>query len=374
MDSRKKSKIKRINKGINKKEITKKMNIILKKQNKKYFRLKALCLFFILSSTLFSGCAGKNAIAKKRTGIYFDTVITITLYGNDEKYFDKCFELCDQYEKMFSTTVSESEIACINQNSKNGIYTTVSDETIELLKLGLKYSELSDGRFDITIGRLTSLWNFSGQSPENCIPSSKELSESIKDIGYDQINITGNKVLITNPNVSIDLGGIAKGLIADKLKEYLTAHNVKKGIINLGGNVLLIGSKPDGSNFNIGIQKPFATDGKMIAIVNTSDKSIVTSGVYERYFYQDDVLYHHILDVSTGYPVSNDLLSVTVISDNSVDGDGLSTTAFILGLDDGMEMIESIGNVEAVFVDKNNQIFLTSGLGMSDNVISIDKN
>ena len=342
-----------------------------KKRKIKRLELIILCLIFILFSTLFSGCVGNASIAKTETGIYFDTVISITLYGNDSQYFAKCFELCDRYEKLFSSTISDSEISCINQNSKKGISTTVSDETIELITRGLQYSELSEGRFDITIGNLTALWDFSSQSLENHIPSPDELKKCIEEIGYDQIEINGNEVLLTNPNTSIDLGGIAKGYIADQLKQYLTSHNVKKGMINLGGNVLVIGSKPDQTNYNIGIQRPFAKNGDVIAIVNTSDKSIVTSGVYERYFYQNGELYHHILDVSSGYPVSNELLSVTIISDNSVDGDGLSTTAFVLGLDDGMELIESIGDVEAVFVDNESHIYLTSGLWMKDDVIHL---
>ena len=336
-------------------------------------RKKAICLFYIaimlLSSICFTGCTDKKATITK-TDFYFDTVVTITLYNASEKNINECFSLCEKYEKLFSRTDENSEISQINQNSKNGIYTTVSDETLELIEYGIEYSRLSNGRFDITIGNLTSLWDFTEQTDKK-LPKEADIQAAVSNLGFSQIDIQGNEVLLTNPDISLDVGGIAKGYIADKLKEYLLSQNVKKGILNLGGNVLLIGTKTDGSNYNIGIQKPFDEDGLVIAVVNASDKSIVTSGVYERYFYLEDTLYHHILDTSTGYPVSNNLLSVTIISDNSIDGDGLSTGIFSLGMQEGIKLIESLPDVEAVFVDSEQNIHLTSGLKMDGNTIKL---
>lgn len=336
------------------------------RKSKKIFII--FCLFYTFIS--LTGCKENNTPISK-TNFYFDTVITITLYGSEEKYIDECFKICDRYEKMFSRTIADSEISLINTNSKNGNYTTVSDETLEVINYALKYSELSNGLFDITIGALTSLWDFSKDRDNHAVPTEETIENVIKNIGYAQVDIKGNDILLTNPNASIDIGGIAKGYIADKLKEYLLMNNIKKGIINLGGNILLLGTKTDGSNYNIGIQRPFDSEGKTIAIVNTKDKSIVTSGVYERYFYKDDVLYHHILNPETGYPIENSLLSVTVISDNSVDGDGLSTTLFALGIDEGLEMIETIKDAEAIFIDSDYKIHLSSGLKMQDSVITL---
>lgn len=305
-----------------------------------------------------------------KTGFYFDTVITITLYDYDDKLIDECFKLCEKYENMFSSTIKDSDISLINTNSQKGINTTVSDETIELITKSLKYCELSDGKFDITIGNLTSLWDFSTSSKEN-IPSFSDLEKYSKEVGYKQIEINNNEVLLTNPMIKLDVGAVAKGFIADKLKTFLTDKGITRGIINLGGNILLIGSKQNNKNYNIGIQYPFKSEGESILVVSTKDKSIVTSGIYERYFYKDDILYHHILDSSTGYPVYNDLLSVTIISSSSLDGDILSTTAYVSGLNDGIELIENIDGIEAIFIDNNYNIHITSGLTQSSNIVTL---
>lgn len=324
-----------------------------------------LVLFAILSVFILHD--NKNKTISK-TGFYFDTVITITIYNGDEKLLDNCFKMCEKYENLFSSTIPDSDISKINNNSKNGIATTVSDETLELINDGLKYCQLSEGAFDITIGSLSSIWNFT-DNYEGILPSSQDIRNAISSIDYKQIYINNNDILLTNPDASIDTGGIAKGYIADRLKEYLTKNGVKSGIINLGGNVLLIGSKPDKSNYNIGVQRPFGDEGDSILIINDHDISIVTSGIYERYFYKDNIVYHHILDTKTGYPIENNLYSVTIISDKSVDGDALSTCAFALGLDAGMEFIENLENVEAIFIDNNENIFVTSGLVKDENII-----
>lgn len=343
------------------------MNKIIKK-------IKSFVLIFsiIVTSLCTTGC-NQNQKTISRTDFYFDTVITITLYDSKESYIEECFQLCDKYEKMFSKTIPDSEISRINANSKTGNYTTVSDETLELIQYGLKYSELSNGKFDITVGNLTTLWDFEKASNESSLPSEELLQNTVKNIGYTQIDIKGNDVLLTNPDISIDVGGIAKGYIADKLKQYLYENNIKKGIINLGGNILLLGTKTDGSNYNIGIQRPFDTEGQTIAIVNANDKSIVTSGVYERYFYIDDHLYHHILDTKTGYPIKNNILSVTILSDKSVDGDGLSTSLFALGIEDGLNLIETIPGTEAIFIDTDYKFHLSSGLDKKDTKITFKK-
>ena len=336
----------------------------------KLFIKKFYILFIsIFSLIIFSSCTN-NSKQLTKTNFYFDTVITITLYNSNTDLIDECFDLCEKYENIFSNSIPESDISKINSNSKKGIPTLVSDETIELLNKSLDYCKLSNGKFDITIGSLSSLWDF-GTISKNTVPNSNDIENIVSNIGYEQIKINKNEVLLTNPNISLDLGGSAKGYIADKIKEHLLSKGVKKGIINLGGNILLIGSKENNSNYNIGIQKPFDKEGNTITVVSAKDKSIVTSGVYERYFYKNNILYHHILDTKTGYPVNNDLLSVTIISPNSVDGDILSTTAFLYGLEDGIKLIESLDGIEAIFIDSNYKLHLTSGLKDNDGIVSI---
>ena len=322
----------------------------------------------------YSGTAGKNASEGATvetaesaepvsgTDMFFDTVVTITLYGEDkQQYIDECFDLAGHYEDLFSNTVAGSDISRIND--ADGEYVEVDPETIELLKAGLEYGKISDGMFDITVGKLSDLWHFSENDGE--VPEEADIEIAVATIDDTAVSIQGNTAALTNPDAKLDLGGIAKGYIADRMKEHLKDEGITSGIINLGGNVVVIGSKPDGSQYKVGIQKPFSDQNDVIAYVQTDEISVVTSGVYERYFYVGDQLYHHILDLSTGYPADNGLTSVTIISENSVDGDGLSTTCFLLGMEKGMALIESMPDVEVIFITDQNEIQTSSGVGDS---------
>lgn len=200
-----------------------------------------ISLFLLYTALLFTGCNAASQEPISKTGFYFDTVITVTLYdaGADE-LLDDCFALADKYEKMFSATIDSSDISKINQ--AGGKPVTVSGETLELIQKGLKYGELSEGRFDITIGKLSLLWNFSEN--EGFVPDSADIAEAVSTIDYRNVTIDGSQVTLLDPDSAIDLGGIAKGYIADRMKEYLVAQGVTSGTINLGGNVLVIGEKP----------------------------------------------------------------------------------------------------------------------------------
>lgn len=327
----------------------------------KHKKIVSLCIVSILCGALFvgsSGCVPKNA-TYSNNNLFFDTIVTITVYDPDHvDYIQDCFDMARNYENMFSRTIKTSDISRIN--NANGDFVTVSDETLELLEIGLHYCEISDGAFDITIGALSDTWNFKDNT--GTIPTTSSLQSAIESVGYENIIIDGNKVALANPNSMIDLGGIAKGYIADQMKSYLEEKNVSSALINLGGNVLLVGNKTDGSKFQIGIQKPFDETGTALASVDIADCSLVSSGVYERYFELDGSLYHHILDTTTGYPIDNGLYGVTIISEESVDGDALSTTVFALGLEKGMELVEGLDNTEAIFVTDEMETVLSSGI------------
>ncbi|MGN0342002.1 MAG: FAD:protein FMN transferase [Roseburia sp.] len=327
------------------------------KKWKNYVKYTSFLLSLLLCFLSTAGCSNKEPISK--TGFYFDTVITITLYDNAQAdLLDQCFALAHRYELLFSTTIEESDISRINASAGEPV--TVSHETIELLQQGISYGDISGGRFDITIGALSSLWNFSDNS--GVVPEDENIQEALQTVDYHSIRIDGNTVTLLNPDTRIDLGGIAKGYIADHMKTYLCEHGVTSGIINLGGNVLVIGAKTDGSAYTIGIQKPFEDTGSAIASLKITDQSVVSSGVYERYFETDDTLYHHILDPQTGYPYNNHLLGVSIICDSSVDGDALSTTAFSMGLFQGMAFIESLPDTEAIFITDDYALHTTSGI------------
>ena len=307
--------------------------------------------FTLILSLILSACTPPpTSDPLTKSGFYFDTIITLTLYHTtDESLLNACFSIADACEKRFSATLPDSEVSQINQSYGSPV--TVSDETITLLKKGLEYCELSRGGFDITIGKLSSLWNFSESS--SSLPDPDAIEAAVSTVDYHGILISGNKVTLKNPDTAIDLGAIAKGYIADRMKEYLNEQGVTEGTINLGGNVLCIGPKQDGSNYRIGIQMPFEKQGTAAAVVEVTDQTVVSSGVYERYMTVDDRLYHHILNPATGYPYENGLLGVTVICRDSADGDGLSTTCFSLGLEDGMKLIESLPDTEAVFITED---------------------
>lgn len=330
---------------------------------------KRFLICLLILTLLLSGCTGQSNESISRSGFYFNTVITVTLYNNnDETLLNDCFALADKYENYFSATISGSDVAKINAAA--GAPVEVHDETIELLQKGISYGALSHGKFDITIGKLSDLWDFSTKAlvdeaeiDASYLPSDSEIQSALSTVDYQNIIIDGNMVSLKNPDASIDLGGIAKGYIADKMKAFLNEQGITEGTINLGGNVLVLGPKSDGSPYTIGIQYPFAEDGSPIASVQVTDQTVVSSGVYERYFKIDDILYHHILDTATGYPYENGLLGVTIITESSADGDALSTTCFALGLNDGMALIESLESTEAIFITEDYELHTSSGIG-----------
>ena len=317
----------------------------------KYKRLTALLSASIL---LLSGCSG---LPRERSQTYtdtlFDTVISVQIFDSvDEDVLKGCEKLCKKYDSMFSNKIEDSEISRINSAGGNPV--EVSKETIKLIKKGIYYSEMSDGVFDITIAPVSNLWDFKAETP--LVPSPEAIAEAVSHVNYENIIIRDNTVKLTDPHAGIDLGAIAKGYIADRIKDYLEEEGVRHAMINLGGNVLAMGSKLDGSDYNIGIQKPFDETGEPITSVKISDKSVVTSGIYQRYFKADGKIYHHILDPNTGYPCENNLYSVTILTDSSLTADALSTTCFLLGYDRGMKLINQLDNVDAVFITDDNQI------------------
>ena len=323
-----------------------------------YLQTVILSLLLLCGGVVCSGCKNKEPLT--RTGFYFDTIISVTLYDSSKtSELDHCFELAKLYESYFSATIADSDISRINASPGKPV--RVHDETIRLLEKGIYYAKLSSGKFDITIGKLTKLWDFQADDP--VIPDKKKIKKAAAAVGYSNIRIKGNDVTLEHTAAAIDVGGIAKGYIADEMKKYLVSCGIKSGLINLGGNVLTIGAKEDGDAYAIGIQKPFDDTGAMIAVAEVKDQTVVTSGTYERCFIQDGKVWHHILDVSTGYPVENDLLAVAVICENSADGDALSTACFVLGLEKGMELIESLEHTEAIFITSDYRLHGSSGIG-----------
>lgn len=328
---------------------------------KRYLKLlaaAALALLLSLSPILLSGCS-YNTKPVVKTGFYFNTVVILTCYGNQaEEILDQAMQLCSRYEKLFSRTVKNSDIWKINH--ARGASVTVDAKTALVLRKALEYAQLTEGKIDPTVTPLSELWNFSGDPP-GPVPDASAIEALLPHVDYRNIRIDGASVRLMDPEAEVDLGFIAKGYIADALKAFFLEKGVKSALINLGGNVLAVGEKPDGSPFYTGVKKPFGEAKETLAIVELRDRSLVSSGSYERCFEQDDVLYHHILDPSTGYPADTGLSGVTILSSSSMEGDALSTACFLLGLEEGRELIESLPDTEALFVTDDGSVYKTSG-------------
>lgn len=331
---------------------------------KKFSRLLAVMIFTVTLIITQTGCGGVEKVAK--SSYYMDTICEITIYDmedmseeNANAAIDSAFSLCADLEALISATIETSEVYQINE--AGGAPVKCSDAVIELLQMGIDYGDLSDGRFDITLGQVTDLWDFHGDNP--AVPSADVVEEALAAVDYRQIQLSGNTVTMDNPDGKINLGGIGKGYVADKAAGHLESLGVTSAIINFGGNIVAVGEN-SGDPFKIGIKDPNSETGEILGAVTVSDATVVTSGVYERCFEQDGKTYHHILDVETGYPVDSDVLSVTLTAPKGYSGvcDALSTTCLIYGVEEGMKLIEGADNIEAVFVDRDGKIHKTSGM------------
>ncbi len=315
------------------------------------FSTAVLCLCLVLAVPL-EGCT-RNEMPVSKTGFYFDTIVTVSLYGkNADETLDECMDLAARYDGLFNKNTKTSDIYKINHALGNPV--EVDPDTAELLNLALEFAASSDGKFDPTIGSVSSLWDFKSEDPG--LPDPESLAEALKHVDHRNLSVSGNTVTLSDPEASVDPGAIAKGYVADAMRSFCISKGITSGYINLGGNVLTIGSKPSGEAFVVGIKDPAPDSGTAITAVNSADSSVVTSGVYERCFTIDGVDYHHILDTKTGYPVKNNLLSVTVIGPSSATCDALSTILFIMGIDEGSEFIKNYEGYECIFIDEDKNL------------------
>ena len=322
-----------------------------------------LTLLFILLSAL-PGCAAPEKEKKSSVGFYLDTVITLTAYVDDQAVLEDALKECGRYERMLSRTIEGSDVW--NINHANGEPVEVSDDTLAILDVARQVSERSEGAFDVTIAPVSTMWDFT--SGAAVVPDAKDIEAAAELVDYSRITTEGHSVTLP-AGMMIDLGGIAKGYIADAVKGYLMERGVESAILSFGGNIVAIGLKPDGSPWKVGIQDIDQPTGNYMLVALNRGGSTVTSGIYERGFEADGVYYHHILDANTGWPVQNELASVTIFSESSMWGDALATAAFALGAEAGTALIESLPGIEAVFIARDRSVSYTSGAGeyMADN-------
>jgi thiamine biosynthesis lipoprotein len=319
-----------------------------------------LCISPLLTSCTKKASSSSEPISK--TEFVLGTLCTVKIFDNaPESVLDKAFERLHEIENKMTINAQSSEIMSVNSKSGED-FVKVSEDTFYVVETGKYFSELSGGGFDISIGPVVKLWNIGTDNAR--VPSQAEIDAAKPLVNYKNILLdkSQKKIMLKQKGMIIDLGGIAKGYAADEVYRILKENGVKHAIINLGGNVFAMGSKPDGSDWKIGIQNPFSSRGEFIGTVNVKDKTIVSSGVYERYFEKNGKRYHHILDTKTGYPVDNSLVSVTIITNKSINADALSTSVFVMGLEKGMKFVENLDDVEAIFITKESKVYITSGL------------
>ncbi len=327
---------------------------------KKHF---ACLILTVLNLLLLSSCGDEHRAASvcRIDGFYFDTYVELQLYGitDEDAAKEKCRQWMEELEACFSPSEG-SELFNLNHSyTEEQKEAPLSVDMRNVLSRSLYFCKLSGGAADPTIGSVSALWDFHSEAPAP--PSPEAVKEQLQHVGIANMELNENGLLLKDPETRLDLGYIAKGYIADCLKEKLeTELKVKSGIINLGGNVTLIGSKEDGSPWRVGIKKPFG-GGEALLTIDLSDTSVVTSGVYERCFTSEDHFYHHILDPQNGFPADNGLLSVSIICEDATEADALSTACFVLGTEEGLKLIERSDGVEALFLDKDMNIRTSSG-------------
>jgi thiamine biosynthesis lipoprotein len=290
------------------------------------------------------------------------TYIEATAYGRHATAaLDQVFSRLKQIEQQMTINQPNSQITAVNAAAGQRPV-QVSDDTFLVVQRALEYAHITGGKFDPTVQPIVSLWKIG--TPEARVPAPSEISAKLPLVVYQAVQLDEQQhtVFLPQAGMGLDLGGIAKGYAADQAVEILRASGVKNALLSLGGNVYALGTNPDGKPWRIGIQDPENARNTYLAIIETSNETLVTSGAYERYLDVDGQRYHHIIDPGTGYPAETDVLSSTIVTTNSMDADALSTSVLILGREKGLELIEQLTGIEAVVIDKQHKIYLTSGM------------
>lgn len=300
-----------------------------------------------------------------QTFYIYDTVVNIKVFGDKvaQQNMDDIQSMLERMDMQFSRTKEGGEVYAVNQAAgKEAV--VVSDETLDIVKQSVQYAEEMDGLFDPTIGPLIDLWNIGSGGDK--VPDQADIDKATSLTNYKDVIIddAAKTVMLAKEGMVLDLGGIGKGYAADRIADYLKEQGLNSAMINLGGSsIIALGTKPNGAEWNIGLQDPDQSRGSQLGTIKITDEVIDASGVYERYFMQDNVRYHHILDPRTGYPSQNGLKSLTIMSPNATDADALSTGVFLMGLEEGMKYLESLPeDVEAFFISDDNKIYATSGI------------
>ena len=329
-------------------------------------KLRTLVFPVLLSvSLLVSSCQRSSEPLRGNTYL-LGTVLNVAVHdgGYREELIDRVFERVAEIEARMSTSTTDyetTELLAVNR-AAGANPVSVSADTYAVLQEALHFSRLTNGAFDVTIWPLVTLWGIGTDSAR--VPDRVEIDDARRLIDYSALELLpGREVRLPLAGMGVDVGAIAKGYAADEASRILREAGVEHALLDFGGNILLLGSKPDGSPWRIGVQRPDGERSSFIGVLTLADQSVVTSGPYERFFEQDGVRYHHILDSATGYPAENGLSQVTIVAARSMVADALSTACYVLGLEEGRALVESLPEAEAIFVTEDRVVHLTEGIG-----------
>ena len=320
---------------------------------------KCLLLLSALTLLFLSGCTSQTVSESQKDFFAMDTIMDFTIYGQED-LLDQTESMIRSLEAEMSVTDPDSEIAVINENG----YGKVTGDTSDLISAALSLCKRTDGALDISVYPIVHVWGFTTGNYQ-VVPDDASIQALLPLVDYTQIDYQQDSGDIQLPDgMEIDLGSVAKGYAGQKAADFLKENGITSGLLSLGGNIQAIGSKPDGSPWKIGIQDPFQNESPMM-VLSVTDKSVVTSGGYERYFQQDGKTYWHIMDPSTGYPAENGLVSVTIVGTDGMLCDGLSTSLFVMGLEKAADFWGSSDDFDAVFVTEDQTVYITEGLADS---------
>lgn len=323
--------------------------------------MKGQKIFIFLAFLLFlAGCASQEKEAGKAKETHFlgmDTDISITAYGkNAEEALADAQSKVTELERLWSVTDKNSDIYAINHSQ--GKTVNINKETENLLSFALNMAEETGGALEPTIYPALTAWGFT--TGGNRIPSRGELEEIMQNVGYESVDLSGNKVTLPD-GMELDLGAVGKGYAADEVATILKEEGVTSALLDLGGNIQLIGTKPDGDDWKIGLRDPFGET--YMGVLSISDSAVVTSGNYERYFIgEDGKQYGHILNPSTGYPAENGLISVTIVAKKGKLCDALSTSLFVMGQDGAVNYWRENPDFGMILLTEDREIYLTENL------------
>lgn len=317
--------------------------------------MKLKIIPIVIICILLTACSYSSSEEYSHDFFAMDTFMRITAYGGGaENGVKTAARRINELERLFSVTNENSELYSVNHNGS----TYVSAETAELISFALDIADKTNGALDPTIYPVLSAWGFTTDNKR--VPTAEELLALLENVDYSRVSVNGNTVSL-GKDMMLDLGAVAKGYAADEAERILRENGVTSALIDLGGNIQLIGTKPDGSNWRLGIKDP--TGAGNVGVLTVSDCAVVTSGNYERSFTAEDgTVYGHIIDPETGYPVDNGLLSVTIVADEGRLCDSLSTSLFVMGADKALDFWSNNKNFNVILITDNAELLITEGI------------